>query len=81
VVSCPQGERAAANAKLPFVVVGRKLSKDSLVKALAGYVAPGSAAALAAAAEAALAAAAAAENKAAAHAWFGSAAGWRPPAT
>lgn len=71
-----QGEKAASNAGIPFVVVGRKMSAENFKKALLPHVEPHSAAAAAAAREAAAEAANAAANKAAADAFFQSAATW-----
>lgn len=71
-----QGEKAASNAGIPFVVVGRKMSAENFKKALLPHVEPHSAAAAAAAQEAAADAAKAAANKAAADAFFQSAATW-----
>lgn len=68
-----QGEKAATNAGIPFVVVGRKLSPDNFRQALVPHVAPHSKEAAALAAAAKEAAAQAAANKAAADAFFQSA--------
>jgi hypothetical protein len=66
-----QGERSAKNAGIPFVVVGRRMTKDSLYKALNPYLNEQTPAE-AAAREAALAEEA--ERKAFADAFFSSAA-------
>jgi ABC-type sugar transport system substrate-binding protein len=71
-----QGRKAASNAGIPFVVVGRKLSPESFRQALIPYVEPNSKEAAALAAAAAAAAEAAAANKAAADAFFASAGKW-----
>lgn len=68
-----QGEKAASNAGIPFVVVGRKLSPDNFKQALLPHVDPHSKEAAALAAAAKEAAAKAAANKAAADAFFQSA--------
>lgn len=51
----PQAEKTAANAGIPFVVVGRNLSADNLRTALTALLEPGSEAAKAVAARAAAA--------------------------
>jgi hypothetical protein len=71
-----QGEKAAGNAGIPFVVLGRKLSRQSLVKALAAHVDPHGPEAATAAAEAKAAAARAARNRETANAWFSNASSW-----
>jgi hypothetical protein len=74
-----QGEKAASNAGVPFVVVGRKLSAANFRQALIPHLEPNSTEAAALAAAAKEAAAKAAANKAEADAFFRSAVAWKAP--
>lgn len=74
-----QGEKAASNAGIPFVVVGRKLSADNFRQALIPHLEPNSNEAAALAAAAKEAAAKAAANRAEADAFFRSAVAWKAP--